>query len=128
MRLHPFKVGGRILSGFVMCYGLLVVRDYLSLDQGGHTELNIFQHLMKDRISRIEQHCKDRDVRPNIKTGEQLYVLQEQKLIWCPVFKAASTNWMYNLLPLAGLDQQAINFIRFISSVSYLLLSISYNF
>ena len=28
--------------------------------------------------------------------------VQERRLVWCPVYKAASTNWMYNLLFLAG--------------------------
>ena len=33
-------------------------------------------------------------------------------VVWCPVFKAASTNWMYNLLPLAGLDAMDIENLR----------------
>merc|ERR1711953_1413821 len=67
---------------------------------------------MEERVSNIEQQCHNKTVRPNIKTGDNLYVLPEQKLIWCPVFKAAATNWMYNLLPLAGLDKDSINVIR----------------
>ena len=100
MRFYLLRVG-RIVSGFVMCYGLLVLRDYLS-----HTHPPSFQHLMEERISRIDHNCRDKLVRANIKTGDNLYLLPSRKLIWCPVFKAASTNWMYNLLPLAGLDQE----------------------
>lgn len=111
MRLNLFKVW-RIVSGFLMCYSILLIRDYLSPDR--NTRQRIFQSLMEERVSNIEQQCHNKTLRPNIKTGDNLYVLPEQKLIWCPVFKAASTNWMYNLLPLAGLDQNAIDFIRLI--------------
>ena len=27
-------------------------------------------------------------------------------MLWCPVFKAASTNWMTNIITMAGLSQQ----------------------
>ena len=30
---------------------------------------------------------------------------QDRSLVWCPVFKAASTNWMHHLLQLAGRNQ-----------------------
>ena len=30
---------------------------------------------------------------------------QSRSLVWCPVFKAASTNWMHNLLYLAGKNE-----------------------
>ena len=60
----------------------------------------------------MEKFCRNKTESASIKTGDNLYVLPHKKLLWCPVFKAASTNWMYNLLPLAGLDQEAINNIR----------------
>ena len=28
------------------------------------------------------------------------------KLLWCPVFKAASTNWMRNIITMAGLSDR----------------------
>ena len=34
--------------------------------------------------------------------------MQEVKLVWCPVYKAASTNWMYNLLYLAGRSRDEV--------------------
>ena len=32
-------------------------------------------------------------------------MIQSRSLVWCPVFKAASTNWMHNLLYLAGKNE-----------------------
>ena len=103
---------GRLLAGFLMCYSLMIVRDLLS--KSNQTSQDIFEDIMKERISRIEQFCRNKTVSADIKTGDNLYVLPHKKLLWCPVFKAASTNWMYNLLPLAGLDQNDINNIRFV--------------
>ena len=31
-----------------------------------------------------------------------LYALPSRNFVWCPVFKSASTNWMHNLVRLAG--------------------------
>jgi hypothetical protein len=33
---------------------------------------------------------------------------QSKSLVWCPVYKAASTNWMHNLLHLAGKKEDEI--------------------
>ena len=30
---------------------------------------------------------------------------QSRSLVWCPVFKSVSTNWMHNLLYLAGKNE-----------------------
>ena len=102
----------RLISAFVMCYSLLILRDHLS--QTNKTQQDIFDDLLNERISRTEKFCHNKSLSANIKTGDNLYVLPHKRLLWCPVFKAASTNWMYNLLPLAGLDQDAIKNIRFI--------------
>ena len=34
------------------------------------------------------------------------WLLQEYNLVWCPVFKAASTNWMKNIIRLANLGER----------------------
>jgi len=35
-------------------------------------------------------------------------VCREHKLTWCPIYKAASTTWMYNLCLLAGYTEEYI--------------------
>ena len=34
--------------------------------------------------------------------------LQARSLVWCPVYKAASTNWCHNLLHLAGKTEDQV--------------------
>ena len=114
MRRNLARVG-RLIYAFIMCYSLLILRDQLS--QTDNTQQDIFDGIMKERISRIEKFCHNKSVSANIKTGDNLYVLPHKKILWCPVFKAASTNWMYNLLPLAGLDQDDISVIRLIINI-----------
>ena len=125
MRRNLARVG-RLVYAFIMCYSLLILRDQLS--QTDNTQQDVFDGIMKERISRIEKFCHNKSVSANIKTGDNLYVLPHKKLLWCPVFKAASTNWMYNLLPLAGLDQDDINVIRLIIHIlSLASLAIVFN-
>ena len=114
MRRNLARVG-RLIYAFIMCYSLLILRDQLS--QTDNTQQDVFDGIMKERISRIEKFCHNKSVSANIKTGDNLYVLPHKKILWCPVFKAASTNWMYNLLPLAGLDKDSINVIRLIINI-----------
>ena len=35
-------------------------------------------------------------------------IIQEHQLLWCPIYKAASTNWMKYLIQLSGLDERAV--------------------
>ena len=32
--------------------------------------------------------------------------MSSYNLLWCPVYKAASTNWMTNIITLAGLTEE----------------------
>lgn len=94
---------------------ILLVHKLLEADQDNLQQFDEgqFAELMMQRVTRLNDQCSKRNVsKPNIKTGENLYVLYGRQLVWCPVFKAASTNWMYNLLPLAGLQEQDIDSIR----------------
>ena len=34
--------------------------------------------------------------------------IQSKSLVWCPVYKAASTNWMHNLLHLGGKSEKEV--------------------
>jgi hypothetical protein len=37
-----------------------------------------------------------------------IFAMQKPELVWCPVYKAASTNWMHNLLYLTGLTDHQV--------------------
>jgi len=69
--------------------------------------------LMKRRINHKNICCQkiqEKNSRSNIKTAvkslaDRVFVMQEYSLVWCPVFKAASTNWMKNIVHLANLGE-----------------------
>ena len=95
---------------FIIFRGILTVNS-----KSGSTKLENsadFANLMQSRVADVELKCNNKTQTANIKSGENLYVLYDRQLVWCPVFKAASTNWMYNLLPLAGLDSEDIENLR----------------
>jgi len=60
-----------------------------------------FQQLMKSRTELLQEQC-DQQGEESVINPHVMFVLKERSLVWCPVYKAASTNWMYNLLYLAG--------------------------
>lgn len=103
------------LQASTMCFLVLLLRKLLGTDSGSTIipmAIDDFDDLMNQRTMQVERECQNKSVKANIKTGENLYVLFDRKLVWCPVFKAASTNWMYNLLPLAGLGEDDIENLR----------------
>lgn len=64
--------------------------------------------VFKQRMSHMSAACaklEDKDVlRPNIsQVHANIRWVKKHHLIWCPVYKAASTTWMNNLLLLAGI-------------------------
>jgi len=60
-----------------------------------------YDNLMKERQELMRKQCADNDRNRGVKSFV-MYVLESFSLVWCPVYKAASTNWMHNLLHLAG--------------------------
>ena len=103
------------LQASTLCFLVLILRELLGTKSEPvvvSMTMSDFDKLMKQRTLQVERECQKKTVKANIKTGENLYVLYDRKLVWCPVFKAASTNWMYNLLPLAGLDDEDIENLR----------------
>jgi len=59
------------------------------------------------RLDTLDSYCSTKQQWPGLNSNV-IYVLQERRLVWCPVYKAASTNWMYNLLFLAGRNDEEV--------------------
>ena len=85
-----------------------------SCQQNNHTSQVqcAFDLEMKRRRNLMEKKCDEHeemfdDEEEKINT-HKLYVLAKRRLIWCPVFKAASTNWLKNIPSLSGLSSQYI--------------------
>ena len=71
--------------------------------------------VMAARVARVRARC-GASRHATVRSGQQLYVLWARRLVWCPVFKAASTNWMLHLLPLAGLSDEDADNLRSVSA------------
>jgi len=64
-----------------------------------------FQQLMKLRANKLQDICNRTLEFKRRFNFRSIYVLQKKSLVWCPIFKSVSTNWMHNLLYLAGKNE-----------------------
>lgn len=71
-------------------------------------EMEMIEERMRMRTERLAQKCKEYalDVRRNDSLHKpnswEFLINKRYHLVWCNVFKAASTSWMYNFNILAG--------------------------
>ncbi|XP_053683858.1 carbohydrate sulfotransferase 11 [Sabethes cyaneus] len=70
------------------------------------TDLEYIKHRMEKRVARLSEKCTEyrlNEPKQNYKPKAWEYLINhEYHLVWCNVFKAASTSWMYNFNLLAG--------------------------
>ncbi|XP_055528656.1 carbohydrate sulfotransferase 11 isoform X2 [Wyeomyia smithii] len=70
------------------------------------TDLEYIKHRMEQRVARLSEKCSEyrlNEPKQNYKPKAWEYLINhEYHLVWCNVFKAASTSWMYNFNLLAG--------------------------
>jgi len=71
-----------------------------------------FQSLMEERKVLLETGCQNKSHGLSIGTVGDLFPLASRALVWCPVYKAASTTWAQHLFHLAGLTQDEIEEIK----------------
>lgn len=71
-------------------------------------EMEMIEERMRQRTERLAQKCSEfgLDIRRNDSLHKpnswEFLVSKRYHLVWCNVFKAASTSWMYNFNILAG--------------------------
>ncbi|XP_021695552.1 carbohydrate sulfotransferase 11 isoform X1 [Aedes aegypti] len=69
-------------------------------------DMDYMKHRMEDRVTRLNDKCNEyrlNEPKQNYKPKAWEYLInREYHLVWCNVFKAASTSWMYNFNLLAG--------------------------
>jgi len=60
---------------------------------------------MKARVARMRRVCDEKGLRLNesVKSWEWM-AAQEEKLVWCNVFKSGSSSWLFIFNQLAGLS------------------------
>jgi len=66
-----------------------------------------FHSLMTERTQMLQRKCSNRRSLPAVNSNV-MYAMKSKSLVWCPVYKAASTNWMHNLLHLAGKNEEEV--------------------
>jgi len=80
----------------------------LELDLPKLNTMTDFKKLMQDRFNRLKSSCERRNSQLSVVNSNYLYVLKSKSLVWCPVYKAASTNWMHNLIHLGGKSEKEV--------------------
>lgn len=70
-----------------------------------------FLALMSSRAFHISSLCPARPAPPD-HTRLQLLYSQDSSLLWCPVFKAASTSWMLHIITLSGNDKDRVRALK----------------
>ncbi|XP_055621382.1 carbohydrate sulfotransferase 11 isoform X2 [Toxorhynchites rutilus septentrionalis] len=69
-------------------------------------DMDYMKHRMENRVARMHEKCSEyklNEPKLNYKPKAWEYLInREYHLVWCNVFKAASTSWMYNFNLLAG--------------------------
>jgi len=106
--------GGTIFLSFLILFSNRALLGQFTVKHKSHSAIEVheFKSLMEERTSLVASHCANRSHRATIKTGEDLYSLPGQSLVWCPVYKAASSNWFHNLLSLSGLSDYGVQEIK----------------
>uniref|UniRef100_A0A1Q3FN39 Carbohydrate sulfotransferase n=1 Tax=Culex tarsalis TaxID=7177 RepID=A0A1Q3FN39_CULTA len=69
-------------------------------------DMEYMKHRMENRVARLNEKCAEyrlNEPKQNYKPKAWEYLInRDYHLVWCNVFKAASTSWMYNFNLLAG--------------------------
>uniref|UniRef100_A0A182QLH1 Carbohydrate sulfotransferase n=1 Tax=Anopheles farauti TaxID=69004 RepID=A0A182QLH1_9DIPT len=73
-------------------------------------DMEYMKRRMEHRVERLQKKCTEyrlNESKHNYKPKAWEYLIQpEYHLVWCNVFKAASTSWMYNFNLMAGYSPQ----------------------
>jgi len=68
--------------------------------------LIVFENATKARRNLIYEVCgKENLLGKSAIPRKEFYFIRNESLLWCPVFKAASTSWILNLFNLMGLSE-----------------------
>ena len=70
-------------------------------------DLSAYESLMEDRRARLEAGCNEMRRRgvPPTKNYPNVIVMKEKDVVWCPVFKAASSTWLKYLFETSSLTE-----------------------
>ncbi|KAK4326838.1 hypothetical protein Pmani_002670 [Petrolisthes manimaculis] len=95
-------------------------------ERGGHhtvtDDTEATTRVMAARMSRVKEVCGKYGLGPNATPGtkqtfkypptptyEVFYIDRVDGLAWCPIYKAASTSWLYTFLALGGISESYVH-------------------
>lgn len=87
-----------------------IAKGNLGIDPRSYTDC-VYGNEMQARLNRIKSVCERN---PGIKNRsslvtERFLIVKYRHLVWCPVYKAASTNWMVNLPSLTNFSPRDLD-------------------
>ena len=73
--------------------------------------METFEKLMTKRKDMITHHCSAKNLRQETNAMD-LYVLKSKSLVYCPVYKAATSKWFHYLLYLDGKTKEEVDQLK----------------
>ncbi|XP_023951221.2 carbohydrate sulfotransferase 11 isoform X2 [Bicyclus anynana] len=73
--------------------------DWLEPDNATITEL-------EQRVAKVQEVCHSQSLPTQIINSKEFFVDHAHNIVWCNIFKAASTSWLYNFNILGGYDKK----------------------
>ncbi|XP_013178127.1 PREDICTED: carbohydrate sulfotransferase 11 [Papilio xuthus] len=61
---------------------------------------------LETRAARVQNVCQDRSLDSQTINNKEFFVDHAHNLVWCNIFKAASSSWLYNFNILGGYDKK----------------------
>nr|XP_026486060.1 carbohydrate sulfotransferase 13 [Vanessa tameamea] len=61
---------------------------------------------LEKRVVRAQDVCRQRSLQTQDINSKEFFVDHAHNIVWCNIFKAASSTWMYNFNILAGYDKK----------------------
>lgn len=92
-----------------------------SFRKDNHFDMDATEKDMAQRRARIEEVCARHGIGPHAPAGgkpimrhpptpnyDVFYIDKREELAWCPIYKAASTSWLYNFIKLGGVEESEV--------------------
>ncbi|XP_013141460.1 PREDICTED: carbohydrate sulfotransferase 11 [Papilio polytes] len=67
---------------------------------------NVTVSELETRAAKVQDVCRDRTLDSQTINNKEFFVDHAHNLVWCNIFKAASSSWLYNFNILGGYDKK----------------------
>ena len=66
----------------------------------------MFLNIIKNRLNRVNTLCKKHLLDGTTKlVAEHLYWFVQDQIVYCPVFKSASSTWLHNMVDISNVNE-----------------------